>query len=329
MHEPKVSVVVPIYNVEKELDTCVQSIIGQTVQDIEIILVDDGSPDACPEMCDAYAAQDPRVTVLHKPNGGLSDARNEGLKIARGTYVLFVDSDDYLSPDACEQLLQGITDEVDLVAAGYTDWNETHSVTKYRDGFDDGAILDNEEFMLLSLQRCFFVQTWAYMYRREFMLEKNLFFKKGLIHEDLEIAPRIFYSADKVMIRNYSFYNHVFREGSIMWSPITPKKIHDNAAALDSWRKLMRKIKNRRLRFWLGHELTFAYLGMCHEKGVVGWWIRGVNFPFAVLHCVCKRELLDVARSEYHFIKARLHGTSPIPRRELRRIIRYKGIYPN
>ena len=91
---PKVSIIVPVYNVEKYLKRCVDSLVGQTLKDIEIILVDDGSPDGCPKMCDDFVATDSRIKVVHKPNGGLGSARNAGLEVAKGEYVAFVDSDD-------------------------------------------------------------------------------------------------------------------------------------------------------------------------------------------------------------------------------------------
>ena len=100
----KVSIIVPIYNVEKYLDRCMQSLLNQTLNEIEIILVDDGSPDSCPTMCDEYAKRDTRIKVIHKPNGGLGFARNSGLEIATGEFVAFVDSDDYVDLDMYETL---------------------------------------------------------------------------------------------------------------------------------------------------------------------------------------------------------------------------------
>ena len=101
---PKISIIVPIYNVEKYLDRCVRSLCNQTLQDIEIILVDDQSPDDCPRMCDEYAKQDSRIIVIHKKNGGLGYARNSGMKVATGEYVAFVDSDDYVDLDMFESM---------------------------------------------------------------------------------------------------------------------------------------------------------------------------------------------------------------------------------
>lgn len=99
-----ISVIVPVYNVERSLDRCVRSITEQTYRHLEIILVDDGSPDECPRMCDEWAGQDDRIRVVHKPNGGLSDARNAGLNVMHGDFVAFVDSDDYVEPDYVDSL---------------------------------------------------------------------------------------------------------------------------------------------------------------------------------------------------------------------------------
>lgn len=115
---PQISVIVPVYKVEKDLTRCVDSLINQTLQDIEIILVDDGSPDECPAICDNYARQDKRIKVIHKKNGGVSAARNDGLAIAIGDWVIFCDSDDWMELDACQLLVScGNQNSVDVVMA--------------------------------------------------------------------------------------------------------------------------------------------------------------------------------------------------------------------
>ena len=107
--EELISVIVPVYKVEKYLNKCVQSIIQQTYTNLEIILVDDGSPDNCPQMCDEWAKKDSRIVVIHKKNGGLSDARNAGIAVAKGKYIGFVDSDDYIESTMYEDLYLAIS----------------------------------------------------------------------------------------------------------------------------------------------------------------------------------------------------------------------------
>ena len=106
-----ISVIIPIYNVEAYLDECIASVIAQTYSNLEIILVDDGSPDNCPQMCDEWAAKDSRIRVIHKENGGLSDARNAGIDIATGEYIAFVDSDDWIVPEMYEKMLAALKTE--------------------------------------------------------------------------------------------------------------------------------------------------------------------------------------------------------------------------
>ncbi|WP_154064713.1 glycosyltransferase family 2 protein, partial [Enterococcus faecalis] len=119
---PKISIIVPVYNVEKYLEKCVRSILAQTFTDFELILVDDGSPDSSGAMCDQFAEQDQRVKVIHKENGGLSDARNAGIEIATGEYLGFVDSDDYIADDMYELLYTNIVKEdADLSICGIYD----------------------------------------------------------------------------------------------------------------------------------------------------------------------------------------------------------------
>lgn len=115
MAPPKISVIIPIYNVEKEIHRCVDSVINQTLEDIEIILVDDGSPDNCSIICDEYGEKDKRVRVIHKENGGLSDARNVGLLESSGEYILFVDSDDYIDSRTCEKFYSSAEEHIDIL----------------------------------------------------------------------------------------------------------------------------------------------------------------------------------------------------------------------
>ena len=130
MNKPRLSVIVPVYKVEKYIHNCVDSILKQTFSDFEVILVDDGSPDRCGEICDSYATLDKRIKVIHQSNGGLSAARNKGIEIARGEIIGFVDSDDEISADMYEKMLQYLDDnQLDIVCA------DTYSVKNEKKTF--------------------------------------------------------------------------------------------------------------------------------------------------------------------------------------------------
>ena len=117
MENPLVSVIIPVYKVEKYLEKCVKSVLSQTYQNLEVILVDDGSPDECPRLCDEYELKDHRVRTIHKPNGGLSDARNIGMKSSTGEYLLFVDSDDWIENNLVEMAIHAMSEyRVDIVS---------------------------------------------------------------------------------------------------------------------------------------------------------------------------------------------------------------------
>lgn len=142
--QPKISIVVPVYKVEKYLDRCVNSLTGQTLKELEIILVDDGSPDRCPIICDEYAAKDNRIKVIHKSNGGLSSARNAGLEAISGEYYMFVDSDDWLDEKACEESYDEITKlSADCLMFSYTKEFGNHSIVNHV--FEEGYFVWNKE----------------------------------------------------------------------------------------------------------------------------------------------------------------------------------------
>lgn len=179
-----ISIIVPVYNVEQYLSKCIDSLLVQTYKHFEVLLIDDGSPDNCPEICDCYAAQDARIKVFHKKNGGQSSARNLGLDHAKGEYIAFVDSDDYVSPFYLERLYQRITeDHADLSICGYQEIEQSalnHSKTIMR---NDGVVEQEnvwrweiEGFYMLA------VALWNKLFKAE--LWKELRFKEGKYAED-------------------------------------------------------------------------------------------------------------------------------------------------
>ena len=214
-----ISIVVPVYKVEEYLGKCVESLINQTYKKIEIILVDDGSPDNCPKICDDYGLSNKRIRVIHKKNGGLSDARNAGLKEAKGDYVLFVDSDDYIDLDTCQRFINIIalnSCKPDVVV-GNARRIENDRIIEMAHKFDSkGAIVTGEEYLKKELMsNSMYMAAWLNLYNREFLISNGLFFKFGLIHEDEQFTPRVFLKADSVIGTNITFYNYLIREGSI------------------------------------------------------------------------------------------------------------------
>lgn len=147
---PLISIIVPIYNVEKYLRDCVESILAQTFTDIEILLIDDGSPDACGAICDEYAQRDSRVRVFHKENGGLSSARNLGLDKASGKWIMFVDSDDKIAPQICERLLEYATEDCLPISPCYA--LEDNQIRRYYDPIEGNAKFEVKDFYTLGFR---------------------------------------------------------------------------------------------------------------------------------------------------------------------------------
>ena len=188
---PKVSVVIPVYRVESTLRRCVNSVLGQTFSDIQVILVNDGSPDSCGEICDEYARTDSRVQVIHKENGGLSSARNAGLEVASGDYVMFLDSDDYLVDDALDHLLKGNADWIigTVVSVSHTN-TVTHQAERENELFDRSGFA-GELPILMNERRTNYIH--GNLYRRA-LIEQH-----GISFED----DRLSYGEDTVF--NFTF----------------------------------------------------------------------------------------------------------------------------
>lgn len=216
-----ISVIVPIFKVEHFLSRCIKSILSQTYNNIEIILVDDGSPDRCPEMCDAYAQMDPRIQVIHKENGGLSDARNAGIERARGEYLCFVDSDDYIQTTMLEHMLSEVQkNDVKLVIANLKAVDEKGCQVYQREQSPiHNGIFTAEELLPRLYQRLgwYYIVAWNKLYHRS-LFEKNRF-PVGRLHEDEYIVAQIMWRAKKIACISSEEYVYVCqRRGSIMSS---------------------------------------------------------------------------------------------------------------
>lgn len=214
---PFFSVIVPIYNVEQYLNECVDSVLRQSFSDIEVILVDDGSPDNCGAICDAYQARDSRIRVIHKPNGGLSDARNAGIRLARGTYLLFLDSDDYWDdPEALRQLRDDLTGTCPQADIGifqakllYPDGSMQPDQGVFSEHFRD--MEPEESLRYLSQNGLLVGSACSKAIRRSFVLEHDLFFKVGIKSEDIDWILRVANCLPKYTYSDQFFY--IYRKG--------------------------------------------------------------------------------------------------------------------
>lgn len=206
-----ISVIIPIYNVEKYLRRCVDSVLAQTYRDLEVFLVDDGSPDNCGAICDEYAQTDNRIIVIHKENGGLSDARNAALDKMSGEYVTFVDSDDYIAVDALESMLDSLIRTGSDIAVGnmpsFDEYGETGS---FYSPYTEETVLEGEKLFETLLQPC----APNRLYRTE--LFETVRYPVGRYYEDVFVWHRILALTKRMVFTGKNAYYYFIRSGSIM-----------------------------------------------------------------------------------------------------------------
>jgi len=264
----KLSIIVPVYRVENYLPKCIDSLLNQDVaaDDYEIILVDDGSPDHCGEICDKYAANHTNVKVLHRENGGLSVARNSGMDAAQGKYIQFVDSDDYLEPNVLKALVEKMeSDWLDVLRFNYRNVNESGEVIEpnkdpkrwvsYSSEVCDGLTFLNERLG----PACYACQ---FMIRREVVNDCR--FKEGIYFEDTEWAPRMLMKAGRASSTDLMVYNYFVREGSITQSVDEKKKrkvLDDKLLLIDSLKSQMQEAGDRRWFEGMIAMTTISILG--------------------------------------------------------------------
>ena len=209
---PKLSVVVPVYKVEAYLEKCVSSLLNQVFHDFEVILVDDGSPDNCGAICDELAKNDYRIRVIHKNNGGLSDARNVGIEAAKGDYIGFVDSDDWIAPEMYEKLLQVAGEsKADIAVCGV--YRVKDGKTSVLHSFEKGYIFEHDEAMRRILSNQIKSYACNKIYRRH--LFNDLCYPVGRAYEDLATTYLLFAKAKRVACINYIGYYYLYRPASI------------------------------------------------------------------------------------------------------------------
>lgn len=253
-----ISVIVPIYNVEKYIHKSIDSILNQTYTNLEIILVDDGGMDHCPAICDDYARKDRRIKVIHKENGGLSDARNAGVRIAQGAYIGFVDSDDFIKPDMYEKMLTRLKETgADIAVCNYacvrTDGTLIEERNRNASVVDE--VFDTRQAVeqLCGPDYAYWVTAWNRLYKAD--IAKAVSFPTGKIHED-EFTAHLFYDrAEKVAGLSEPLYQYVIREDSIMTKKYSIRNL-DYVEAL-----------NQRIGYCMEHEMRTVGLAFLRWMG--------------------------------------------------------------
>ena len=233
------SVIVPVYKVEPYLQKCVDSVLGQTFRDFELILVDDGSPDGCPQLCDAYAQKDDRVVVIHKENGGLSSARNAGMKMARGKYISFLDSDDFwirrtVLEDLYETILTEQADVVVIKAKRYYQDTDTFSdsVNPFS-GKDFSAHYYDAKLKDLICAQVYRANAWNKVFSSHLMKEQDLYFTENIISEDIDWAARLCIAAKRISVLEEVAHGYRYKRPGSITSSLKLKNLIDTKESIE------------------------------------------------------------------------------------------------
>lgn len=312
----KLSIIVPVYNVEAFLNKCVDSLLAQDLskEDYEVILVDDGSTDSSGALCDTLAAEHGNIRVIHQQNRGLSGARNAGIPVASGTYVLFVDSDDFLCPNVLGTLV-GLMEskELDILRFNYQNVNMDGAVfepNKYVKPFVDysDVVCDGETFLNERLgYACY---AWQFLVKASILRQEGNGFKEGIYFEDVEWTPRILLQALRVASTDTLVYNYLFRTGSIARNKDAEKKrkaIRDKMTILEGFAALKPQVKDDRWFRGMSSQIALSIFDIVgrffypERKEYIRALKRQVAFPLSTYHATksSRRKILLANVSPY------------------------------
>ena len=250
-----VSIIIPIYNVEKYLEQCIKSLINQTYRNLEIILINDGSTDKSTKICEKYKNQDNRIVFINKKNGGAASAKNEGLKIAKGDYITFVDSDDFIEPDMIEYMVNTIKKyNSDIIQCSFT------NLYKNTERFKQDKIVEqkisSKDFLELFLKKWDSSLFWNKLFKREVI--ENVFFKEGRCIDDEFFTYKCVINSKSIVTSNKIVYNYRMRKSGVMKSESSQKQIlKDRVDYLYERYELVRKIYKDLDKSFLEHLLTY------------------------------------------------------------------------
>jgi glycosyltransferase involved in cell wall biosynthesis len=265
---PLISVIIPVYKVEEYLNKCVDSVLNQEFKEIEVLLINDGSPDNCPVICDEYARVDQRVRVVHQKNGGLSVARNTGINVARGVYLMFLDSDDYWDGSGClHNLVESIAEnDAELILYGVQDLDYfTNKRRITRTGYNIEELRLNRDSAIKSLfkKRQFPRAVWTLAIKREFVIKNQLYFEKGLRAEDIDWLVNVFMHATSFDAVNDAFYIYVINRPGAITSTSYANRVKYILYSVRKWMLVLesdRSPVNRLLLSYLANQYIISFL---------------------------------------------------------------------
>ncbi len=247
---PKVSIIVPVYNTEKYLKKCLDSLVKQTLKDIEILVINDGSKDNSKDIINSYAKKYKNIRAFDKTNGGLSDARNYGIKKATGNYIAFIDSDDYVTTDMYEKMYKkAISKDFDMVVC---DLNLVYENSEKKDRISSNV--KNDTNNVKEVMRTIYPVAWNKIFKKE-LFDLGIEFKKGIWFEDVEFLYRILPYIKSIGVVKEPFNQYLQREGSI--SKSTDNKLYNY---IDNWNGIVKFYKEKKLYNKFYKELEYSYV---------------------------------------------------------------------
>ena len=275
----KLSIIVPVYQVEAHIDECITSILDQTFRDFELILVDDGSLDRCPAICDVYAQKESRIRVIHQKNQGLSAARNTGLQAARGDYIGFVDSDDFIEASMYEKLLDNLEREkADISVCGrYKVWGDKKIQEQKSNVY---KVMDSAQALALmntNVLGYFDVAAWDKIYKRSCF--KGIEFPEGKLCEDWFVMYKLFFNAHRIVYDSIPLYNYRQRTGSITHG----KKV--NTMSLAASLEVLNFVRTQQPRYVREAQFAYVFAGI----GVIDNYIEQSSIDRKSIDAVYKK----------------------------------------
>lgn len=240
--EPILSIIVPIYNVEKYIEKCLNSLVKQNIENYEIICVNDGSEDNSLSILKKFNIENSNIKIINKKNGGLSSARNVGIRESKGKYIMFVDSDDFIAENILAEIIEELEEnKIDGVYYNYINYFDEDNNYSKNSNYGIKNEIVSGYYLWNKLKKNFSYMSWLWILKKDFIVKNNLFFVENIIHEDLEYFVRLIVKIKKIKVLDKNIYFYRRRKGSITTTIQTEKKINSYLVILDNFFKILKK----------------------------------------------------------------------------------------